>query len=76
MERKKVKIVHPEAGESWVFEAAVPAWRASGWELAEDPETDTAGDKPSAGQQRGQTQHSDSTKTGGRSHRRSSGEDE
>lgn len=33
-----VRIVHPEAGESYVPESAVPAWRSSGWELASEAE--------------------------------------
>lgn len=31
-----VKIVHPEAGEAMVSPLAVPMWRSSGWEVAED----------------------------------------
>jgi hypothetical protein len=34
---KTVRIVHPEAGEARVAQSAVPHWRSSGWEQAEDP---------------------------------------
>ena len=34
---KTVRIVHPEAGEAQVPESAVPHWRSSGWDIAEEP---------------------------------------
>ncbi|GLY81837.1 hypothetical protein [Actinoallomurus iriomotensis] len=51
MDRKKVKIVHPTAGESEVFELAVPAWRGAGWVPADEVEDQEPAD---AGQSSGE----------------------
>jgi hypothetical protein len=43
-----VRIVHPEAGEARVAPSAVPHWRSSGWEQAEEPPAEKQAKKPPA----------------------------
>jgi hypothetical protein len=41
-----VTIVHPEAGEAQVPESAVPHWRSSGWDVAEEQPAEKPAGKP------------------------------
>lgn len=43
-----VKITHPKAGESMVPASAVPAWRASGWEVAATAAAEPQDEAPAA----------------------------
>lgn len=48
---KLVRMTHPDAGESEVPASAVPHWRASGWQVAEEAPAEPIEVKTSLGPQ-------------------------
>lgn len=43
---KTVRMIHPEVGGTEVPESAVPHWRASGWQVAEEAPAESEVNKP------------------------------